>query len=296
MSKASYTREERLRFQWQPQVSGLVEFILGPGILRLPRNSADTRAAYHIQRLTRKAGTGDEPAARILLAIATGAVRSLSQAATEQPELFRRIAKDKAIWPTLWAKLPVSKAEMQTRIEALGVGADIEDAPRIRLPFHRTKASYIATQTAVYMVEVFAGYQNNTSVKWTTDVRALDPFSETTAPDWWVLAKEAIKRSFPDLHRWQLGTNVDPRTLGVALRRVKTSFLKLWKLGTATSSVENQLQEAQLAWPNPRRNETPRTLEAVYAAIEKEYEAYKGPRKPKSSSGPDAPSSSPSPP
>ena len=232
--------------QMQPQVNSLREFIFGPWSFRRPGKDADTRAVDYLQGLAADAARGDEPSAKVLLEIAEATARWVSEAATLQPDLFQAMAMDAITWPVIWSNIPVLRRHVEADLKALQLGAGSKNASKLRLPFHDSRSSYIATKVAAYMGEVWGGGQAHPARWWMRAVRALPPLDQSTAPDWWPLAAEEIKRSFPKLHLWLVGasTPAHRRIPSEALRRVRTSFLNLCGLDNITTTPPPAPQEA----------------------------------------------------
>lgn len=190
---------------------------------------ADSRALARIQRLMKQAILGDEVAAEVLSTIATIAAASLAEATSEQPAMFRKMAMESPIWPTLHCKAPNLKGYYDTQIEMLQIGKKLKATSTSHLTLESDPA-FIATHAAHYLQDVRSGLLGHPNEIWLKAVRALPPLNQKSVLKWWPLAAAEIGRSFPELHDRLRGKNINPATLGQAIQLVRRPFLQTWKL------------------------------------------------------------------
>lgn len=221
--------------------------------------------------LIQKANAGDVDVADSLLSSISFAVRSIEQMVKKDRRLWRELAKDMHEWPFMISNHPQrmsrnpnrkSHTEVERILDSLQLGKE----HKFRVgPKTRWNYSDPFTWTALALMEYIEGASGQSKIlkrlrkiikpnefsphpKWFEAAAMLSILSNETAGDWWALAKQAFRKSYPTLA--ELPPNLvsvikkqpsliatDGRLYNAVLDTVKKRFFSLAKTRRLTKVV-----------------------------------------------------------
>lgn len=182
--------------------------------------------------LSMQARTGDEDALLRLFVMAAAAQLELWLLMRDKPHLLEAAAQHSAAWPMFSSPFTGIASIYERSMGLFKVGRLILQSTKSQGKCAAT-SSICAFQLLTFMVVARRGLAPDKRYEeWTSKCMVLQPLSDKTWTDWWLLAREIANKMYPDLHKRMYGKEAGTvkKNLGDAIHQLKTPFSSLWGL------------------------------------------------------------------